>query len=253
MRLAWTATVALCACAAATSAPDYTAAGIVSAANYQPGPFAPNDVLSIFGTGLAWSAEALAAGDIASGTLPFELNGSRVFVANQAVPLYYVSPTQINFMLPSGLGAGDVPLRVVRQGVTGPQVTITLADAAPELFELSDYALATHTDYSLVTTDMPAHGGETVILFGVGFGKTLPNPGTGAIASVAAPTAAGVQVLLDGTAVPAAEILYAGLTPGSAGLYQINLTLPDAPGTDPEIRVAMGAQTSRAGLKLAVH
>jgi uncharacterized protein (TIGR03437 family) len=243
----------LCAFAAAQSGPDYPVAGIVSAANYQGGPFAPNDVLSIFGTNLAWSAQALAAGDILSGVLPLQLGNCQVFVDNTPAPLYYVSPSQINFMVPSMLTPGDVTIRVVREGVTGPPVTVTLADAAPELFELGGYAIATHLDYSLITTANPAQAGETVVLYGVGFGQTVPNIGIGAIPQAAARVVASVTVLLNGTPVDAREILYAGITPGSAGLYQINLTLPDAPGTDPEIRVAMGAQTSRAGLLLAVR
>jgi uncharacterized protein (TIGR03437 family) len=48
-------------------------------------------------------------------------------------------------------------------------------------------------------------------------------------------------------------IQYAGLTPGWAGLYQINLIVPGNVGTDPEISVAIGDQASPAGLKLAVR
>lgn len=253
MRRAWTAGAVLCAFAAAQTGPNYIAAGIVGAANYQGGPFAPNDVLAIFGTGLAWSSQGLAAGDITSGVLPLQLNGCQVFVANSAVPLYYVSGGQINFMVPSNLGPGDVKVRVVREGVTGPEVTITLAAAAPELFELDGYAIATHTDYSLVTTDNPAHGGEVVVLYGVGMGKTAPNPPPGAIPQAAAKLVTSPQVLLNGTVMDAWRIPYAGLSPGSAGLYQINLALPDSPGTDPEIQVVIGTQSSRAGLKLAVR
>ena len=35
-------------------APTYSAAGIVNAWDYSPGPFAPNSVLSLFGTNLSW-------------------------------------------------------------------------------------------------------------------------------------------------------------------------------------------------------
>jgi len=244
----------LCAFAAAQSEPpDYPVTGIVNAANYQGGPFAPYDVLSIFGNNLAWSAEALVADDILSGSLPLTMNNCQVFVENTPAPLYYVSPSQINFMLPSTLTPGDITVRVVRQGVTGPEVTITVANAAPELFELANYAIATHLDYSLITTDNPAQGGETVVLYGIGFGQTTPNVGVGAIPQAAARVISGIAVLLNGTPVDGSRILYAGVTPGSAGLYQVNLVLPDAPGTDPEIRVAMGPQTSRAGLLLAVR
>ena len=90
-------------------------------------------------------------------------------------------------------------------------------------------------------------------MYGIGFGQTTPNVGVGAIPQAAARVISGIAVLLNGTPVDGSRILYAGVTPGSAGLYQVNLVLPDAPGTDPEIRVAMGPQTSRAGLLLAVR
>ena len=56
-----------------------------------------------------------------------------------------------------------------------------------------------------------------------------------------------LKVSLGGAAMEPWRIKYAGLTPGSAGLYQINLLLPDNPGTDPEIRVTAGDQTAAAG------
>ena len=48
-------------------------------------------------------------------------------------------------------------------------------------------------------------------------------------------------------------IKYAGLTPGSAGLYQINLEMPKETGNDPEIRVTAGNLAAQAGLKLPVR
>ena len=62
-----------------------------------------------------------------------------------------------------------------------------------------------------------------------------------------------LKLLLNGNAVDTVRIKYAGLTPGSAGLYQINLQLPDNLGADPEIRVAVASQSNPGGLKLAVR
>ena len=62
-----------------------------------------------------------------------------------------------------------------------------------------------------------------------------------------------LKVSLGGVALEWWRIKYAGLTPGSAGLYQINLLLPDNPGTDPELLVTVGDPTTAAGLKLAVR
>jgi len=61
------------------------------------------------------------------------------------------------------------------------------------------------------------------------------------------------QVLLNGTPLDAARVLYAGICPGWAGLYKIDLVLPADAGSNPEIRVAIGNRVSLAGLMLAVR
>jgi len=107
----------------------------------------------------------------------------------------------------------------------------------------------------LITPGSPALAGETVVVYACGLGRTLPNPAPGVIPQSAAliQRLSDLKVYLGGTAVDPASILYAGLTPGSAGLYQIDLILPASLGTDPEIRVAIADQSSPAGLKLAAQ
>ena len=121
MHRAWLVLAALSSGAAWGQAPAYSAAGIVNASNYAPGPFAPNSVISIFGSNLSWSTHALAAADISGANLPLTMAGVQVIVSNWPAALLYVSPTQINFIVPSDEIAGDVQVRVVRQGVTGPE------------------------------------------------------------------------------------------------------------------------------------
>jgi uncharacterized protein (TIGR03437 family) len=228
---------------------------MVNGPNYAPGPFAPNSVVSIFGSGLAWSSQGVTAGDIVNNTLPVELNGTRVYVMDSPAPLLYVSDAQVNFLVPGNQLDGDVKIRVVRDSVTGPEVTVTLVDAAPALFQTADgYAIAAHLDNSLIAPGSPAQAGEIIVVYACGLGRTQPNPAPGAIPQSAAviQNLSDLKVYLGGIAINAASILYAGLTPGSAGLYQINLVLPDNPGTDPEIRVAIADQSSPAGLKLAM-
>lgn len=101
--------VALCGSLWA-QAPYYTSASIVNAADYSPGPFAPSSVLSLFGTNLAWTTEASTAENLAAGSLPNQLAAVRVYVDIEPVPLLYVSPTQINPLLPSDQIPGDVTL-----------------------------------------------------------------------------------------------------------------------------------------------
>ena len=62
-----------------------------------------------------------------------------------------------------------------------------------------------------------------------------------------------LKVTLGGKAVDPSLIKYAGVTPGSAGLYQINLLVPDGTGVDPEIEVTSGSLTAQGGLKLPIR
>jgi uncharacterized protein (TIGR03437 family) len=246
---------ALVAGAAWGQAPAYTADNLVNASDYSPGPFAPNSVLSIFGTNLAWDTQQLTATDIVNNTLPTALASVEVYIDNWPVPLIYVSPTQVNFIVPGNEIDGSVPVRVVREGVTGPEITIQLVDAAPALFDLAGYAIATHGDGSLLTGDVPAKAGDAVVVYATGLGKTLPNPAPGVIPLTPNPVAAAatLTVYLNGVPVDPSLVFYAGVTPYSAGLYQINMFLPGDTPADPEIRVAVGAQMSLAGLLLNVQ
>jgi uncharacterized protein (TIGR03437 family) len=235
--------------------PAYSAAGMVNAPDYAPGPFAPNSTVSIFGSGLARSSQGLTADVILNNTLPKELNSTRVYVLDEPAPLLYVSDSQVNFLVPSDQVSGDVKIRVVREAVTGPEVTVTLVDAAPALFQTAaGYAVAAHLDNSVIEPGSPAQAGETIVVYACGLGKTQPNPAPGVIPQAAAviQRLSDLKVYVGGTAINPASILYAGLTPGSVGLYQIDLVLPDNLGTDPEIRVVIADQSSPAGLKLAV-
>jgi uncharacterized protein (TIGR03437 family) len=255
---AWLVLAVLLSGTARGAAPNYSAAGIVNTANYTLGPFAPNSIVSIYGSGLARSAEGVA---LAPGALylPIEINYVRVFVENQPAALFYVSDSQINFLMPSTLLAGNVTIRVATEGNSGPEITAVLVNAAPALFfnpAAADYALATHADgRTLVAAESPAHIGDTVVIYLTGLGRTSQNPAPGQILPYAALIVAlpDLKVSLGGTPLDPVYIKYAGLTPGSAGLYQLNLYLPNYLGPDPEIRVSVAGQSSPAGLKLAVR
>jgi len=259
----WLALAVLCAGTARGALPSYSAASIVNASNFAPGPFAPNSVISIFGTGLARSAHALTSADLISCTtslagkcLPVELNYVRVYVRNQPMPMLFVSETQINFLMSSLETAGPVTVWVATEGQHGPEISLTLVDSAPALFPLADgAAIATDANGSLLTVAHPAHPGDTVVLYATGLGMTFPNPAVGEIPNypgVVLPTAA-LKITLNGAPVEAGRIKYAGLSPGSAGLYQINLEIPAETPNDPEIRVTAGTLPAPAPLKIPVR
>jgi len=232
--------------------PIYSAGSVANAAANEPGLYAANTLISIYGVNLAYSTQAIAAGDIRNGDLPTSLGSTpvRVLLANQFASLYYVSPNQVNALIPPHLLAGPATLQVVLSGRAGPAVTLNLEDAAPGLFEAGDhFVIATHGNGPVVTADAPSEAGEIVVLYATGLGPTSPLTPPNKIPTAAAKLTrlAEFEVRLNGIAVPRDHILYAGVTPGFAGLFQVNLRVPAGVARDPEIRVGTAGRMSPAG------
>jgi uncharacterized protein (TIGR03437 family) len=253
----WLALAVLFCGAARGAAPSYSADAILTSASSTPGPFASNSLVTIYGKDLARSAQAATAADIVNNVLPTELNYTRVTIDNLPVSLLYVSDAQINLLIPPKQLNGPAKLRVVREGLVGPEVTISIVDASPGLFVIApNFAIATHGDNnSLITPDNPASGRELIVIYCAGMGKTdvIPSNGELTFYPTQLVNRASLRVMLDGVAIDPAQVQYAGVTPGSAGLYQINIVLPDKPGTDPELRLSIAGAVSPPGVKLAAR
>jgi uncharacterized protein (TIGR03437 family) len=239
-------------------APLYSAASIVNAADNQSGMLAPNTIATIYGTNLAYGTHALSANDIAGGVLPTVFAGTdaHVLIGPWEANLFYVSPTQINFLVPANLLPGSVNVTVVVDSLAGPAIPIQLAAAAPALFQLDlQNAIATRADGSVVTPSAPAQPGEVVVLYAAGLGQTAPPQLVGTV-SVEAARLTGINdfsVILDGAAVDPSAISYAGIAPGFAGLYQINLTLPTTTNANPQIQLGLAGSLSPSEVSLPVQ
>jgi uncharacterized protein (TIGR03437 family) len=143
----------------------------------------------------------------------------------------------------------------VIDGLAGPAIQLTLSPAAPGLFQLDlQNAVATEADGSVLTLASPAKPGDIVILYATGLGEVTPPAIYGQLPTAAAPLVAGANlaILLDGLAVDPSAIYYAGVAPGFAGLYQINVTLPASTGLNPEIRLQLDGASSIPGVHLPV-
>jgi uncharacterized protein (TIGR03437 family) len=232
------------------NAPFFTAAGIVQAATQTSEALAPNTLGTIYGTNLSWTTHAAQAFDLDGGTLPESLEGVTVYVGGFICRLLYVSPGQINFLMPYEITAQTALVWVSRQGVGGPVgadgrplVSIKVATTAPGFFQWSgNFIVAEHADGSLITPASPAQASEVVVLFAAGLGRTSPDSASGVPPTTATTIlyASQLQIMLNGVALPPESIYYAGVTPGFAGLYQINVTLPDVLPPDPAIQVVIG-------------
>jgi uncharacterized protein (TIGR03437 family) len=240
-------------------APYYTAASIVNGADNQSGALAPNTIGTIYGTNLAYSTSQVTPSSIVGGALPIWLGASEtsVIINNTPAALYYVSPGQINFLVPPDLLPGPASIYVDVDGsyAVDGAIQLTLHRAAPGLFQLDPQnAVATLPDGSVLTPSSPAKPGDVVLLWATGLGETAPPPDGFQIPTVAAPLVAGANltILLDGAPVDPSAIQYAGVAPGFAGLYQINLALPLSTGLNPEIRLQLEGAISIPGVHLPV-
>src|ERR1017187_4563950 len=96
--------------------------------------------------------------------------------------IYYVSPKQINFIVPADSTTGSVPVVAPNNGTPSASMTATLQAFAPAFFLLSDgkHVIATHADgrwgppAGFAGGGTPATSGETITLWGTGFGPTNP-------------------------------------------------------------------------------
>jgi uncharacterized protein (TIGR03437 family) len=100
----------------------------------------------------------------------------------------------------------------------------------------------------------PAYPNEYVTVYATGFGATNPAVAPGAFPTQLASATGTVTVTLGGVVIPAANVLYAGVTPGSPGLYQVNLLIPaNTPNGNLPLTIQIGSQQSPAGAYLTVQ
>ena len=130
---------------------------------------APGGIVSIFGVNLA--TDTLVAPD---GMLPQTLGGLTVRVGDRLLPLFFVSPQQINAQMPDDMAAGNQVLTISPAGAPEVRAAFTVVRNAPGLFPVATngqaMAMAIHEDGSPVTADAPARSGELLTVYGTGFG-----------------------------------------------------------------------------------
>jgi len=212
----------------------------------------PGSWVSIYGSNLA------SGTFVWNGDFPMSLGGTSVTIDNKQAYLWYVSPTQINLQVPDDTTTGSVSVAVMTD--SGAAVsTVMLAPYGPSFSLLGDGRhvageIATPNGsgaYGGGTYDLlgpsgtfsyntrPANPGETLTLYGVGFGPTTPHVPAGQVFSSTAPTSSPVTMSIGGMAAP---VVFAGIT--EAGLYQFDLTVPNAPSGDQALQATVnGVQT----------
>ncbi len=230
---------------------------IVNSASPISGLLAPNTLATIYGQYLAHKTASIAAGDIRAGILPTTLPGTgvRVLVGGIAAPLLYVSPGQINFVVPAQFRAGMTDIRVQLDNRYGPAIKVALNDSAPALFGVDpEFALSVKaTTGELLTFDNPGTSGDIITLYATGLGQTKPPIVSGELLQqpVSLADIDHFVVEIDGTVLAGSALLYAGGAPGFAGVYQINFRLPEDFSANPTVRIGFASGSmSASGLKV---
>jgi uncharacterized protein (TIGR03437 family) len=226
-----------------------------------------SDWMEIYGTNLAnVSSQTWALSDFNGNVAPTTLAGTTVTIGGQSAYIDYVSPGQVNAQVPSTVSAGAQPVVITTPGGTSTAFTLTVNATepgllAPAVFNLSagQYIAALFPDN--VTFVLPpgsvsgvasarAKPGNTIILYGVGFGAVTPNIPAGQIVGQSNQLSSNLQIFFDGRP---ATISFAGLTSGYLGLYQFNVVVPDvAAGDTVPVTFSLGGVTGTQKLLIAI-
>jgi uncharacterized protein (TIGR03437 family) len=193
---------------------------VANAAGETP-EIAPNTWVEIKGMNLARAGDSRIwqGSDFVNNQMPRQLDGVSATVNGKGAFVYYISPAQIDILTPPDALGATVTVQVTVNGIATPSVTVRAQAVAPSFFVAGGgpYAAAEHADGKILTTAAP---GETIVLYGNGFGPVDPPVQSGIpVQSGALAEAPSIQI--GGVA---AQVVYAGLA--GPGLYQFNVVVP---------------------------
>jgi len=217
---------------------------VVSASDY--GGFAsiaPGTWIEIYGQNLATTTQTWGSSNFNGNNAPTSLGGTTVTVGGQSLFIDYVSPGQVNGQVPSNVATGSQPVVVTTDAGSSNPFAVTVNATQPGLLAPSAFNIA-NQQYAVALFsngfyDLPpgtagvaakrAVPGDTILLYGIGFGAVTPDTPAGAIVQGTTALNASLNFSIGGTS---AQVQYAGLTPGFLGLYQFNVVVPNIPASD---------------------
>src|ERR1017187_310013 len=234
-----------------------TITSVSNAADIQSG-IAMNTYISVYGSDLAPLTRNWTNSDFSGTKLPASLDGVSVTVNGLAAFVYYISPKQIDVLTAVDTTTGPVQVVVTDNGLVSNSMSTTMQAYSPAFFLLKDNIsiAALHSNGSIVgaTTlyaglSTPAVSGETIGLYGNGFGQTTPAIASGTIVTTASACATTPTATVGGAP---AQVTYCGLV--GAGLYQVNVTIPaGTPSGNNIVVVTLGTVSSNSNAMITVQ
>lgn len=223
-----------------SSPPAVPSGGVVSASAFgHLASIAPGGWIEIYGSNLAGTSRPWNNADFSGVNAPTSLSGTSVTIAGQNAYVAYIGGGQINVQVPSNIPTGPQQLVVYTGAGQSFPITVGVEPLQPGLYAPSgnniggmQYVWAQLSDGSIVlpagapssVKSRPANVGETMVMYGTGFGPVSPTISAGQIVQQSNKLAERFQMQFAG--VPA-TVSYAGLAPGAVGLYQFNVVVPN--------------------------
>lgn len=219
---------------AAGPAPPQVGA-VLNGGSFQTGQAAPNTILSLFGANLSCTP------------------APQVLVNGVPAQVLFASDTQINFVIPSGLGGtGNASLQIACNGVNSAAGTLALAPASPAIFTLTEtgtgQGAVLNQNYTVNGAQSPAALSSYIMVYGTGFGNLGP-AGSDGLQHLALPVTAM-------TGNVAAQVTYAGEAPGfTSGLQQINILIPATAPVGPIVPIQLFVDnlSTQSGVTIAIQ
>jgi len=222
-----------------SSLPSIGSGGVVSASAF--GEFtsaAPGTWIEIYGTNLATETASWTGADFNGINAPTSLDGTYVTIAGIQAFVDFISPGQVNALIPSNVPTGQQQLTVTTPAGTSAPYNLTINAVEPGLlappnfnvggtqyvvaqFANGTYALPTGAIAGL--TSRPAEAGDILVIYGVGFGPVTPDIPAGQLVQEANTLASDFSISIGGVQ---CQVEYDGLAPGYTGLYQLNVVVP---------------------------
>jgi len=211
-------------------------AAIVNAASNLPGPMAPGELVTIYGSGLDSAA--------------------RITFSGLKAPILYATFTQAGVAVPYGITGPNVQVSVETSTAVSAPFQVAVASTEPGLFTVDSsgtgQALAFNQDGLANSPGHPTAAGELLTLYVTGEGQTNPAGVDGRINTAPAPVPlAPVAVTIGGA--PATVQSAGGVVGQIAGLMQVTVVVPDRVfGTVPVV-VAVGRIPTQDGATVSVR
>ena len=221
----------------------YPRVDVVSAATGF-GRIAPGMYTSLYSDKLNYAfTDAVLVFDQLPNPIPMTrtLGDIQVLIDDQPAPIHFISPFQINFLMPNATrSSGTVELLIVQPStgrvIAASQVNMDIASPGFFLKAPSRQIAALNQNNTINSPENQATRGETIQLFATGAGNIPGAPADGELAQGAIETPTKPRVFINGTEVVPS---YSGLVPGSIGLWQINVTIPANVPPSNEVQVVM--------------